>query len=108
MALLSAAVIFTTSCSDDDAPLGPSLSVVETHTNKTGGDIEIELGDQLEFAWETRKGDNNIKTFSLNISGTHSTNNMETYKGNDLSSPYSVTGNNRHTYVDTISQLHST
>ena len=102
LALLSAAVIFTTSCSDDeDTVLAPSLSVTETHTNKTGGAVEIELGDQLEFAWESRKGDNNIKTFSLSMSGAYSTTQLTTYNNNEL--PYTVKSGDKSIYVDTIS-----
>lgn len=102
LALLSAAVIFTSSCSDDeDAPLSPSLTVTETNTGKTGGAVEIEQGQPLEFAWETRKGDNNIKTFSLSMSGVYSTNNYETYQGKTL--PYSVSGGDKSIYRDTIS-----
>lgn len=103
LALLSAAVIFTSSCSDDEdvAPLSPSLSVTETNTGSTGGAVEIEKNQPLEFAWESRKGDNNIKTFSLSISGVYSTTELETYKGNDL--PYSVGGSDKSIYVDTIS-----
>ena len=100
LALLSAAVVFTSSCSDDDAPLGPSLSITETTTGSKGGSVEIVQGQALEFAWESRKGDNNIKTFSLSQSGVNLTTSVETYKGNTL--PYSVTGGDRHTYVDTI------
>lgn len=101
LALLSAAVVFTTSCSDDDdAPLAPSLSITETTTGTSGGSVEIEEGQELEFAWESRKGDNNIKTFSLSISGSYSTTDLETYGEHQL--PYSVSGGDRHTYVDTI------
>ena len=102
LALLSAAVIFTSSCKDDeDAPLAPTLSVTETHTNKTGGAVEIEQGDALEFAWESRKGDNNIKTFSMSMSGNNISTNKTTYRLKEL--PYTVTGGDKSIYVDTIS-----
>src|SRR5690554_123632 len=101
LALLSTAVIFTSSCADDeDSVLAPSLSVTETHTGSTGGAVEIEQGQSLEFAWESRKGDNNIKTFSLSQSGANVSTDVETYNGNDL--PYSVSGSDRSIYVDTI------
>src|SRR5690554_257092 len=101
LALLSAAVIFTTSCSDDeDTPLAPSLSVTETTTGSTGGSAEIELGQTLEFVWESRKGDNNIKTFSLSQSGSNVSTDVTTYNGHEL--PYSVSGGDRSIYVDTI------
>ncbi len=102
LALLSAAVIFTSSCKDDeDAPLAPTLSVTETHTNKTGGAVEIAQGDALEFAWESRKGDNNIKTFSMSMSGNNISTNKTTYRLKEL--PYTVTGGDKSIYVDTIS-----
>lgn len=103
LTLLSIAVIFASSCSkdDEDTPLAPSLTVTETHTGATGGDIEITLGDQLEFAWESRKGDNNIKTFTLSMSGIYSTTDLTTYNGNEL--PYTVKSGDKSIYVDTIS-----
>ena len=39
LALLGATVMFTSSCSDDeeDAPLGPTLTMMETNSGSTGG-----------------------------------------------------------------------
>lgn len=102
LALLGATVMFTSSCADDEdaAPLGPTLSMTETTTGSTGGAIQITEGETLEFAWESRKGDNNIKTFSLVQSGPNMSSNNETYEGNTL--PYQVSGGDRTIYIDTI------
>lgn len=101
LAMLSVAVIFA-SCSkdDDDAPLAPSLSVEELFTGSTGGAVEIEQGQPLVFAWESRKGDNNIKTFSLSQSGVNVSSIAETYAGHVL--PHDVKGSDRSIYMDTI------
>lgn len=103
LAMLSAAVIFATSCSkdDDDTPLAPSLTVTEINSGATGGSIEIEQGQSLIFAWESRKGDNNIKTFSISQSGSNVMNPInKTY--NDHSIPYEVKSGDRSIYRDTI------
>lgn len=102
LAMLSVAIIFATSCSkDDDTPLAPSLTVTEITTGSTGGSIEIEQGQTLIFAWESRKGDNNIKTFSISQSGANVMNPLnDTY--NDHTIPYDVKGSDRSIYRDTI------
>lgn len=107
LALLGATVMFTSSCSDDeeDAPLGPTLTMIETNSGSTGGAIEITQGEALEFAWESRKGDNNIQTFSLVQSGSNTSTWNETYEGNTL--PYSVSGGDRSIYIDTIAFVNS-
>lgn len=107
LALLGATVMFTSSCSDDDEnpPLSPTLTMVETTTGSEGGAIEIVEGDVLEFAWESRKGDNNLETFTLVQSGANTSNFNETYEGNTL--PYEISGSDRTVYIDTIAFVNS-
>ena len=107
LALLGATVMFTSSCSDDEeaAPIGPTLSMTETTTGSEGGAIQITQGEVLEFAWESRKGDNNLQTFSLVQSGSNTSNFNETYEGNTL--PYDVSGGDRTIYIDTIAFVNS-
>lgn len=103
IAMLSIAVLFATSCSkdDDDTPVAPSLTVTEINSGSNGGSIEIEQGQSLIFAWESRKGDNNIKTFSISQSGANVMNPInKTYKDNTI--PYEVKSGDRSIYRDTI------
>lgn len=101
--LLATAVLFVTSCTkdEDDPILGPSLTVTESLSGSTGGSIEITQGAPLSFAWESRKGDDNLKTFSLTQTGA----NVQfpaptTYAGHELD--YSISGSDKSTYVDTL------
>ncbi len=101
---LATAVLFITSCSkDENAPiLGPSLTVSESVSGSSGGSIEITQGAPLVFAWETRKGDEKLSTFSLSETGANLDNPVPTtVEGHDL--PYSLTGDDRDIYVDTLS-----
>lgn len=104
LALLSAAVILISSCSkddDDNEPLGPSLTVTESLTGSTGGAVEITEGAPLVFAWETRKGENDLETFSISQTGSNVTNPLpETYQAHEI--PYDVTGDDKSIYIDTI------
>lgn len=102
--LLGTAVLFVTSCSkDENSPpvLGPSLTVTESLSGSTGESFEITQGASLLFAWESRKGDNNLATFSLTQTGANPTNPIpETYNGHQL--PYSISGDDKSIYVDTL------
>lgn len=102
--LLATAVLFITSCTkDENAPiLGPSLTVTESLSGSTGGSFEITQGAPLVFAWETRKGDEKLSTFSLTETGANTDSSIPTtVGGHDL--PYSLSGNDRDNYVDTLS-----
>ena len=105
LALMGAALIFTTSCADDegeDEPLGPSLSVSETQTATMGGDIETTPNTDLVFAIEARKGENDLDNFTVTLNGTNVVNPLpQSYEGNDF--PYSFPNTDDNIYVDTIS-----
>ena len=104
LALMGAALIFTTSCSDDEGdsePLGPSLDVSELTTASVGGDIEATPNTSLIFAMEARKGENDLDQFTLSQNGINVVNPLpETYDGHDF--PYEFPNTNDNIYQDTI------
>ncbi|NEN23443.1 hypothetical protein G3O08_08010 [Cryomorpha ignava] len=102
LALLGAAVIFTSSCADDEdpEPLGPSLSVTETQNASTGGDIETTPNTSLIFAIEARKGENDLDVFSIARNGINTGTFPQSYEGHEF--PYSFPNADDNTYVDTI------
>ena len=104
LALMGAALIFTTSCSDDegdDDPLGPALSVSELTSASVGGDIEATPSTDLVFAIEARKGENDLDQFTLSQSGVNVVNPLPaTY--NDRNFPYEFPNANDNVYQDTI------
>ena len=105
LALMGAALIFTTSCSDDDGddePLGPSLAVSETQSASMGGDIETTPNTALIFAIEARKGENVLNDFTISQNGTNVVNPLpQSYEGNEF--PYSFPNTEDDIYVDTVS-----
>lgn len=102
--LLATAVLFITSCTkDEDSPiLAPSLSVNETLSGSSGGSIIITQGAPLLFAWESRKGDKNLKTFSLSMTGANIVSPVPKTFGNHQL-PYTLSGNDKDNYRDTLS-----
>ena len=104
LALMGAALIFTTSCSDDegdDDPLGPALSVSELTSASVGGDIEATPSTDLVFAIEARKGENDLDQFTLSQSGVNVVNPLPaTYNGRNF--PYEFPNANDNIYQDTI------
>ncbi len=104
LALLGAAVIFATSCSKDDdpEPIGPALTVTEAG-GSNGGAMTITQGDALAFTWDTRKGETNLNTFNVEITGVNTpggSTTLMTTGGEEL--PYSNSGSSRTAYVDGI------
>lgn len=93
-----------TSCSDDDdepAPLGPTLSVTETTYGETPGDMTIAEGEPLIFAWDARRGDNDLQTFRVAVSGVNAVVPLpNSYKGKSF--PYIIENANKEIYVDTL------
>lgn len=104
LGLLGASILLMTSCSDDDdepAPLGPTLSVTETTNGVNPGDLTITEGEPLIFAWDARRGDNDLKTFRVSTSGVNSVSPIpNSYKGKTF--PYTVENTNKEIYVDTL------
>lgn len=98
-----------TACNDDedetpDPVLGPSMDVVELMIPgaSTGGDLTIELGDELQFAWDVRKGLGDMEIFDVSVIS----NNLElpvptSAEGNDF--PYMLDGDDEDIYLDTLS-----
>lgn len=104
LALLGAAVIFTTSCSDDeeDEPIGPALTVTEAG-GSNGGAMTITQGESLVFAWDTRKGETNLKTFNIEITGANTPGSTTTLvTADNVELPYSNSGSHKTAYVDGI------
>lgn len=104
LGLLGAALIFMTSCSDDEdepAPLGPTLSVTEVTTVTSPGDMTITQGEPLIFAWDSRRGDNDLQTFRVSTSGVNSVSPIpNSYKGKTF--PYAIESANKEIYIDTL------
>jgi len=104
LALMGAALIFTTSCADDEGdsePLGPALAVSELTSASVGGDIEATPSTALIFAIEARKGENDLDKFTLSQSGVNVVNPLpETYNGRNF--PYEFPNANDNIYQDTI------
>lgn len=104
LGLLGVSMLFMTSCSDDedeDTPLGPSLDVEETTTGSTGGEVTIQEGDVLIFAWDARRGDNDLETFRVSTSGVNAVSPIpNSYDGKTF--PYDVENANDEIYVDTV------
>lgn len=105
LGLMGVSLLFMTSCSDDDdddpAPIRPSFSVVETNTGNTGGEMVIAQGETLEFAWDARRGDNDLKTFEITTSGANSQTPIPTsYDGNTF--PYEIDDAYDEIYIDTV------
>lgn len=98
-------MLFVTSCSDDDddppAPVRPSFSVVESTTGTSGGEMTIVQGEPLVFAWDARRGDNDLETFEITSSGSNAASPIPTsYEGHTF--PYEIEDVNEEIYIDTV------
>lgn len=100
---LAGILAFTiTSCEDDETTsLGASLIVTETGSGSTGGALSITQGSSLVFVWDARKGDTDMETFAVSITGTNTPNPIPTsLGGNDF--PYDIANADDETYLDTL------
>ncbi len=99
LALVSAAAMVFTSCEDDKDPVLPILTVTEANFGITNGKVSMTQGGTLDFSWDARKGDVDLKTFSISVLGNviaDTTNN-----GNVL--PYTLKNADDEKYIDGIS-----
>jgi hypothetical protein len=102
VALLGASSLFLTSCEDDDTTsLGPTLIMEELGSGKSSGEISVTPGTTLTFTWDSRKGDRDLNTFAITMSGTNTVSPVPvSNRGNEF--PYTITNANDETYVDTL------
>lgn len=104
--LLATGLLFT-ACNDDDDDdfdpvLGPNLSVSELNTNTSGGgDLLIQQGESLKFAWSAEEGAENLDQFAVSITGANPVIPIPTStEGNDF--PYDIDGSDDEQYQDTL------
>lgn len=109
--LIAVALIFT-SCDDDDDDdpdpvLGPSLDIVETTTGSDGGgDVIIAQGESLQFAWDARKGAEDMETFDVVVTGVNNPSSLPTSsEGNTF--PYDMDSDDDEVYVDTLTFINA-
>tara|TARA_R110002050_G_scaffold30928_3_gene79145 strand:- start:8307 stop:9128 length:822 start_codon:yes stop_codon:yes gene_type:complete len=102
LALAFAGLFAFTSCQDDEeTSLGAFLTVTEAGTGSTGGAITITQGETLSFAIDARKGDSDMETFAISISGVNTVNPIPTsLEGNTF--PYNISNADDETYIDTV------
>ncbi len=102
LAFALAGLFAFTSCQDDeDDSLGAFLSVTEAGSGSTGGAITISQGEALSFAIDARKGDSDMETFAVSLSGVNTVNPIPTsLQGNTF--PYTLSNADDETYTDTI------
>jgi hypothetical protein len=100
---LLGASLFLSSCADDpdEDGLAPTLTVNELGTNTSGGEITISQGEALIFAWDSRKGDVDLNTFDVDVTGVNAPTNIpQSNQGNDF--PYDIANADDETYIDTL------
>lgn len=101
LGLLSASLVLTSCVDDEEDTLGPALTVTEISSNADGGSITINQGDPLAFRWDARKGDSDLETFNILVTGTNSTNDIPmTFQGNEM--PYDISNADDENYIDTV------
>ncbi len=101
---LSALIAFSSCSDDEDDPLavGPSLSVTEiTTATANGADITVFQGETLKFAWDARKGDVDMETFTIVTMGVNSISPVPN-SFNGESFPYDISNANDELYVDSV------
>jgi len=86
---------------DDDGSLGASLIVTETVSGATGGSININQGNSLVFVWDARKGDTDMETFEVSVTGVNTPNPIPTSLGGNTF-PYDIANADDETYIDTL------
>lgn len=85
LGLIGASMVMT-SCADDsdDPAVPPTLTVTEENSANGVVDGKVNTSaDTLYFKWDSRAGDANLKTFSIELNGNPLT--VTTENGNDLS-----------------------
>ena len=102
LAFALAGLFAFTSCQDDeDESLAAFLSVTESGSGSTGGAVTISQGEVLSFAIDARKGDSDMETFAISVSGVNTVNPIPTsLQGNTF--PYSLSNADDETYADTV------
>lgn len=90
-----------TACEEDEDSLGAFLTVTETTSGSTGGATTITQGNSLVFIWDARKGDSDMDTYSVSVSGVNTPNPIpQSLQGNDF--PYDIKNADDETYIDTL------
>jgi hypothetical protein len=102
LAFALAGMFALTSCEDDtETTLGPSLLVSEMGSGASSDAITINLGETLSFAIDARKGETDMETFAISISGVNTVNPIPTsLQGNTF--PYDIANADDETYIDTV------
>ncbi len=101
VALLGASSMFLTSCEEDPTTsLGPTLIMEELGSGKSSGEITVTPGTTLSFMWDSRKGDRDLNTFAVSMSGTNVVTPIVTEQGNTL--PYTLSNADDEKYIDTL------
>lgn len=102
LAFALAGLFAFTSCEEDaDASLGAFLSVTESGSGSNGGSITISQGETLSFTIDARKGDSDMETFAISVSGVNTVNPIPTsLQGNTF--PYTLSNADDETYADTV------
>lgn len=95
------ALSFTACEDDDDTTLGASLIVTETGTGSTGGAMTITQGSSLVFVWDARKGDSDMETFAVSVTGVNTPQPIPTSLGGNTF-PYDIANADDETYLDTL------
>lgn len=109
--LIAVALIFT-GCNDDDDDdpdpvLGPSLEVVETNTGSDGGgDVIIAQGESLQFAWDARKGAEDMETFDVVVTGVNNPSSLP-MSSEGQTFPYDMDSDDDEVYVDTLTFINA-
>ncbi len=101
LALAFAGLFAITSCTDDEDSAPAFLTVTEAGSGSIGGAITITQGETLSFAIDARKGDSDMETFAISISGVNTVNPIPTsLQGNSF--PYTLSNADDETYRDTV------
>ncbi len=104
LGLAAVLLLSTASCSDDDTedtPLSARLDVTEVGTGSIGGDVSIEQGTPLAFAFDARKGATDLETFSVSVTGVNVVNPIPTSYGGKTY-PYELSNDDDEIYIDTL------
>jgi len=102
LAFALAGLFAFSSCTEDgDESLAAFLSVTEAGSGSTGGAITISQGEALTFTIDARKGDSDMETFAISVSGANTVNPIPTsLQGNDF--PYTLSNSDDEIYADTV------
>ncbi len=103
LGLACAAIMFTTSCSDDEEAdaVGPVLDVTENMSGSTGAEITVTPGSTLQFIWDARKGDADLETFSVSTVGQNIVSPVPTSESGETF-PHPISNSQEALYIDTL------